>query len=404
MSKDYYIQWLGVGPGARPPDHYVLLSLPRFVGSQRAIEAAATAQLAKLDPYSIHPDRHRAAAALDIINQVAEARAVLSDPSRRGVYDLELSGRLELQTLPSDDAADMAETVLGETLLTTEPPRLADLAAVEQGTERVAVQAFVEEGDAGLDSLFANQVPMQESDPSFIPRHARRTTIPFGVLMVFVVVGLALVVGTAIFVAAMFSDGSAQAPINLTPSDSHRPAAARQQTHEFIDHFDAPEMGVGYQIRSGWAPEVGIQNGSLQLGSTGDEQVRVDLVARQGKGLFREVKLSATIEPGVRFGVGIASAARLTIERTDRGLIVRAEPGRSLVSTPGSAWPVLPETAKVSIQLNRVDGSVIWRVNGVRLATSPDMAPRGIPALTLTSAGQPGKRVAIESIRVVYDR
>ena len=54
MGEDLYSAWLKLPPGARPPDHYALLGLPRFCDDIGQIEAAAHQRLDVLDRYALH--------------------------------------------------------------------------------------------------------------------------------------------------------------------------------------------------------------------------------------------------------------------------------------------------------------------------------------------------------------
>ena len=405
MANDYYMEWLGIGPGLRPPDYYVLLSLPRFVPSPRAAAAAAAAQLAKLDPYAIHPDRDKAAAATAMMNEVAAARAVLTDPVRQAAYDQELARALGLSGVPSPDTPDMSETAVGKTPLATEPPDLSDLAAAEGPAALIPGQEG-EDAEAVSAALFAQQAPLQETDPSFVPPHSRRMALPFSLLLLFGALGLALIV--AIIVTGIVVFGPDAPPLGLaaTPRPAlPRPAPATPvEGLEFVDRFDEAELGVAYEIRSGGGPELGVRDGKLLLGAATDTQaVRVDVMPSDENVLFRQATVELRIERGATFGVGIATAAMLSITRSGRGLEVRAAPGRPTPTAGESGWPRLANTEVVSVHLSREEDSVVWRVNGRNVGVSPDMKPRTWPALALTSTGPAGRRVAIDSVHVVYD-
>jgi hypothetical protein len=94
MSQDFYKLWLGLAEGDRPPDHYTLLGVPRFTPDRSGLKAAAEAQMDKLEPYSLAPDRQRREACQDLMDAVARALTTLSDPALRRPYDLELARRL----------------------------------------------------------------------------------------------------------------------------------------------------------------------------------------------------------------------------------------------------------------------------------------------------------------------
>ena len=94
MAKDFYTKWLGIPPGERPPDHYMLLGVPRFCEDMDAVEAAARARLTRLDEYAMHPHRATRDAVQDMMNAVARARVVLVNPRRCKAYDEELARKL----------------------------------------------------------------------------------------------------------------------------------------------------------------------------------------------------------------------------------------------------------------------------------------------------------------------
>ena len=406
MADDYYMQWLGIGPGARPPDHYVLLSLPRFVNSPRAVKAAAAAQLAKLDRHAINPDREKADAATALMNDVAAARATLMDDVQRAAYDRQLASKLGLTSLPSSNTADMAETAVGETVLAGDPPDLADLAAAEGAPEPI-IRHIPEDTDFVPASLFAGQAPLQEIDPSFIPPHSRRTSIPFSVLMLFGAFALLLITGIIVIGILVFrSDGStATQPIRITAPPKRPqppPKPAPPPSFDFADRFEDGELGAAYEIRSGSTPQVGVHDGKLLLGAAGKGTVRVDVAPHDQEVLFRRATVKLKIEQGVSFGMGIATAARLAVTRTEEGLEVRATPGRPSAGG-ATGWPRPPEATITTVDLSREDGSVVWRVNGRKIGTSPEMKPKAWPSLVLTSNGPEGQRVAIESIEITYD-
>jgi hypothetical protein len=89
MAEDLYSLWLKVPPGARPPDHYALLGLSRSA-DRATIESQVQARLDVLDRYALHPDPTKRDACQKMMNEVARARVVLSDPQKRAAYDLTL--------------------------------------------------------------------------------------------------------------------------------------------------------------------------------------------------------------------------------------------------------------------------------------------------------------------------
>lgn len=75
--------WLGLPPGAWPPDHYALLGLAPGVGDPADIEARALDRMERLRAYQlVHPD-----AATAGMNRLAQALVCLTDPAARAAYD-----------------------------------------------------------------------------------------------------------------------------------------------------------------------------------------------------------------------------------------------------------------------------------------------------------------------------
>jgi formylglycine-generating enzyme required for sulfatase activity len=92
MSQaDLYAEWLDVPPGDRPPDHYALLGVPRYCDDADQIDAAVSRQLDRLDRHSLQPDTDRREACQRLMNEVAAAGVVLSDPGRRAAYAADLA-------------------------------------------------------------------------------------------------------------------------------------------------------------------------------------------------------------------------------------------------------------------------------------------------------------------------
>ena len=338
MAEDYYAQWLGISPGDRPPDYYVLLALPRFVNARHAIEAAATAQLAKLDPHAIEPDRDRAAAATEIMNEVANARTVLSDPTQRNAYNDHIAQKLGIADVPSLDAPDMADTDIGTPPLASDAPDLSDLAAAERGPTVVSGQTAGDPDDVP-DDLFAGQTPLQEMDGAFSQPRARRVTIPFSVVCVLAGLGLVVVVAIVIVCLTWLNPETATdsprpaPPPVVTPGPAPSPPP---EAFEFVEYFDSPELGIAFDVRApGEGPAFGVSNGCLWLGTANEDPARVDVLPRDEEVLFRQVALKARIDQGASFSVGIATAAMLTIKSPEDGLEIHADPGQP-VAVAGS--------------------------------------------------------------------
>jgi hypothetical protein len=84
---DPYQTWLEIPPGKRPPDYYRLLGLRRFEKRAEAIEAAADARVAALQP---HLSGDRAQPAAKLLAEVHAARLCLLNDNRRAAYDVGL--------------------------------------------------------------------------------------------------------------------------------------------------------------------------------------------------------------------------------------------------------------------------------------------------------------------------
>ena len=93
---DPYGEFLDIPPGDRPPHYYQLLELEIFCAYREKIEHAARKQFRKIKPYQDHPDRKMREAIQDVMNRIAQARVVLSDPEKKEEYDRALAEELEV--------------------------------------------------------------------------------------------------------------------------------------------------------------------------------------------------------------------------------------------------------------------------------------------------------------------
>jgi curved DNA-binding protein CbpA len=105
---DPYHRWLGIPPGFRPPTHYQLLGVSPAESDPEVIHAAALRQSAFVRNFQ---SGAHAEAASRILSELAEARAVLTDPARREQYDALLSaaapsGPRPVATPAPDEPAD----------------------------------------------------------------------------------------------------------------------------------------------------------------------------------------------------------------------------------------------------------------------------------------------------------
>ncbi len=83
MDHDRLCSWLGLSPGAWPPDHYALLGLARGTGDFADIEARVLDRMEWLRQHQLlHPDAVTAG-----MNRLAQALVCLTDPVARAAYD-----------------------------------------------------------------------------------------------------------------------------------------------------------------------------------------------------------------------------------------------------------------------------------------------------------------------------
>ena len=89
MSKSFdpYYKWLGIPPEEQPPHHYRLLGIRAFESDADVIEGAADRQSTHLR--GAQSGKH-AALSQQLLNEVAQARLVLLNPTRKQVYDQNL--------------------------------------------------------------------------------------------------------------------------------------------------------------------------------------------------------------------------------------------------------------------------------------------------------------------------
>lgn len=118
---DPYTDWLGVPPGARPPDYYALLGAPRFTADMAALSRAADQRMAHVRSFQTGP---RALYTQPLLNELAAARFCLTNPATKAAYDAQLRG----QTAPPA-SVPMARLAMPAAPPVTAPPALATLPA-----------------------------------------------------------------------------------------------------------------------------------------------------------------------------------------------------------------------------------------------------------------------------------
>ncbi|MFM9116531.1 MAG: hypothetical protein ACKOU6_10280 [Planctomycetota bacterium] len=95
---DPYQTWLGIPPGQRPLDHYVLLGLPPFVSDAARIAQAADERMALVRRYQTGP---RAAQTQKLLNELASAKLCLLSPATKATYDAVLRDSQRLASVAS---------------------------------------------------------------------------------------------------------------------------------------------------------------------------------------------------------------------------------------------------------------------------------------------------------------
>jgi hypothetical protein len=119
---DAYHKWLGIPKDQQPPTHYQLLGIAPTELDPEVIRGAAARQIAHVRTFQSGP---HAVDCARILNELAEAKLVLLNPSRRAAYDDPLAARTpavvaapaQLDT-PQDPAALPPELAT----IRTEPP------------------------------------------------------------------------------------------------------------------------------------------------------------------------------------------------------------------------------------------------------------------------------------------
>ena len=85
---DPYHQWLGIPEGRRPPTHYQLLGIAPTETNAEVIKEAALRQTSHVRIYQTGP---HADDCTRLLNEIAQARAVLGSAEARMAYDASLA-------------------------------------------------------------------------------------------------------------------------------------------------------------------------------------------------------------------------------------------------------------------------------------------------------------------------
>jgi len=88
---DPYHRWLGIPPKDQPPHAYRLLGLDAFEADPQVIRDAAERQMAHVRTYQLGP---RSELSQKILNELAAAKACLSEPAKKAEYDRRLRASL----------------------------------------------------------------------------------------------------------------------------------------------------------------------------------------------------------------------------------------------------------------------------------------------------------------------
>ncbi len=96
MTPDPYSTYLSLPPGPRPPNYYELLQLELFCSHHERINQAVRKQFRIIKRYHDHHDRETREVIQNIMNAIATARVVLTDPARKEDYDEALAQEMDI--------------------------------------------------------------------------------------------------------------------------------------------------------------------------------------------------------------------------------------------------------------------------------------------------------------------
>jgi hypothetical protein len=85
---DPYRDWLDIPPEDQPPSHYRLLGIAPDEADLEAIKEAALRQTSRVRLFQVGP---QAELCTRLLNEIAQARAVLANPKTRQAYDNRLN-------------------------------------------------------------------------------------------------------------------------------------------------------------------------------------------------------------------------------------------------------------------------------------------------------------------------
>ncbi len=131
---DPYTACLNLPGGERPSHYYELLGLELFCSHHERIHQAVRKQFRIIKQYHDHPDRNTRETIQDIMNTIAIARVVLTDPDQKEQYDLALATRLDIDRdvhLAANVAAPLPEF---EVMVVAGPTRVRSRFDLIEGT------------------------------------------------------------------------------------------------------------------------------------------------------------------------------------------------------------------------------------------------------------------------------
>ena len=107
---DPYHRWLGIPPHEQPANHYRLLGIANFESDQYVIEEAAYRQIGHVKRYAAGQHRD---AANKILNELAKAQVILSDPAKKTKYDI------SIQDSVVENESSLSSNVAGPVIVDT---------------------------------------------------------------------------------------------------------------------------------------------------------------------------------------------------------------------------------------------------------------------------------------------
>jgi hypothetical protein len=102
---DPYRDWLDIPPDEQPPTHYRLLGIAPDEADAEAIKEAALRQTSRVRLFQVGP---QAELCTRLLNEIAQARAVLANPKSRQEYDTRLKAPPEQQQTDNPPASTAA--------------------------------------------------------------------------------------------------------------------------------------------------------------------------------------------------------------------------------------------------------------------------------------------------------